>query len=120
LRDFEGKADTRQAWWRRPRAGTGRALKVRSYAGVDRLIGLLGLGHLRPNVPQLPEFRYLGHLARNLARPVFRGRLRPVANALSTRLGLSPAFRPNTNEQNHLATHRDAVLQPASRSDMPE
>jgi hypothetical protein len=37
------------------------------YSTVDRLMIKLGLNDLRPNVPPLPEFRYLWHLARRLA-----------------------------------------------------
>ena len=90
LRAPRAEADTLHAWPRRAGASGGRPWKTRAYAGFDRLMALLGLGHLKPNVPPMREFRYLGHLARNLGRPLFKGRLRPLSTALSARLARAP------------------------------
>ncbi|MEP9373356.1 glycosyltransferase [Mesorhizobium sp. KR1-2] len=57
--------------------------RLRFYAGVDRLMISLRLDGLRPNVPPLPEFRYLWHLARGMVPPSQRRRLRRVQLLLS-------------------------------------
>ncbi|MFC3205721.1 glycosyltransferase family protein [Aquamicrobium soli] len=102
----QGEAVSRPA--RRPTGhGLAKSLKARSCAGTDKLVVLLGLGRRRPNVPPMPEFRYWGHLARNLARPIFKRRgLLPVAAALSKRLGRARVFVTSTNGS-------------ASRTDVP-
>lgn len=76
---------------RRPVIVAGKSWKIRSYAGLDKLMVLSGLGRLKPNVPPMPEFRYLDYLARNLARPLLRGRVRLLAKAAVARL--HPASR---------------------------
>lgn len=63
---------------------TRMTMRVGFYSLVDRLTVMLGLGPLRPNVPPMPEFRYLGRLARNIARALLKGRLAPIRRALST------------------------------------
>jgi tetratricopeptide (TPR) repeat protein len=57
--------------------------RQRLYSGVDQLIIVLRLNHLRPNVPPLPEFRYFWHLARGLVPRSQRIPLRRIRTALS-------------------------------------
>lgn len=74
--------------------GTGRSVtsvrrrldvgwRLRLYAGIDGLMVKLRLNDLRPNVPPLPEFRYLWHLARGLVPHSKRSSLRRIRMALS-------------------------------------
>ncbi|PDS75097.1 glycosyltransferase [Rhizobium sp. L43] len=57
--------------------------RLRLYSGVDGLMVKLRLNNLRPNVPPLPEFRYLRHLVRALVPKSQRGALRRIRTALS-------------------------------------
>jgi len=57
--------------------------RLRSYSGVDRLMIRLRLDDLRPNVPPLPEFRYLWHLARRLVPQAKKDSVRRIRMALS-------------------------------------
>ncbi|SCB60624.1 Glycosyl transferases group 1 [Rhizobium aethiopicum] len=57
--------------------------RLRLYSAIDGLMVKLRLNGLRPNVPPLPEFRYLWHLARGLVPLSQRGRLRRIRMALS-------------------------------------
>lgn len=57
--------------------------RMRIYAVLDRLIIKLRLNGLRPNVPPLPEFRYLWHLSRRLLPRAPRRRLRRIRMALT-------------------------------------
>jgi hypothetical protein len=60
--------------------------RLRFYSGVDLLMIKLHLNGLRPNVPPLPEFRYVWLLARGLVPPSQRSLLRRVRMALSRAL----------------------------------
>lgn len=59
------------------------SLRLRFYSGIDGLMIKLRLNSLRPNVPPLPEFQYLRHLARGLVPPSKRGPLRRIRMALT-------------------------------------
>ncbi|MFS8148254.1 glycosyltransferase [Rhizobium sp. BR 249] len=59
------------------------SLRLRFYSGIDGLMIKLRLNSLRPNVPPLPEFQYLRHLARGLVPPSQRGPLRRIRMALT-------------------------------------
>jgi hypothetical protein len=60
------------------------------YAGVGRLaVGLLAKDGV-PNVPAMPEFRYLRHLARSLVPPARRKRLRKIRDAALALSGRVP------------------------------
>jgi len=94
--------------------------KTRSYAGVDRLMILFHLGHLRPNVPALPEFRYFRHLGKGAARSILKGRLRPLGRALSARLKQAAASAFGRSGQARRPARQDnAALRPAPHTDMP-
>ncbi|ANL69242.1 glycosyltransferase/tetratricopeptide repeat domain-containing protein (plasmid) [Rhizobium phaseoli] len=58
-------------------------LRLRLYSGIDGLMVKLRLNGMRPNVPPLPEFRYLWHLARGLIPQSQRGSFRRIQMALS-------------------------------------
>lgn len=58
-------------------------LRLRFYSGVDGLMIKLRLNGLRPNVPPLPEFQYLWHLARGLVPHSQRSPLRRIRMAFS-------------------------------------
>ncbi len=57
--------------------------RLRLYSGVDGLMLKLRLNGLRPNVPPLPEFQYLWHLARGLVPHSQKSPLRKIRMALS-------------------------------------
>ncbi|RWX19107.1 glycosyltransferase family 1 protein [Rhizobium hidalgonense] len=57
--------------------------RLRFYLGIDSLMTKLRLNSIRPNVPPLPEFRYLRHLARGLVPRSQRGAFRRIRMALS-------------------------------------
>ena len=57
--------------------------RPRLYSGVDGLMIKLRLNGLRPNVPPLPEFQYLWHLARGLVPHSHRSSLRRIKMAFS-------------------------------------
>jgi hypothetical protein len=83
LRNPTPCADLLRSSPRRAKSRARETWKARSLVAMDRLAILLRLEPLRPNVPPIPEFRYGGHLARGIARSLFKGRLRPVGRALS-------------------------------------
>ncbi|MBB3916738.1 glycosyltransferase [Rhizobium fabae] len=56
---------------------------LRFFLGIDGLMIKLRLNSLRPNVPPLPEFRYVRYLARGLVPRSQRTRLRKIRMALS-------------------------------------
>jgi tetratricopeptide (TPR) repeat protein len=58
-------------------------LRARFYLGIDGLLSKMRLNSLRPNVPPLPEFEYLRHLARGLVPRSQRGQLRRIRMVLS-------------------------------------
>ncbi|MBX4895200.1 glycosyltransferase family protein [Rhizobium bangladeshense] len=66
-----------------PRFTPDAGWRLRAYSGIDGLMIKLRLNGLRPNVPPLPEFRYLWHLARGLVPRSQRGPLRRIRMALS-------------------------------------
>ena len=57
--------------------------RLRFYSAVDGLMIKPPLSGLRPNVPPLPEFQYLWHLARGLIPRSQRGALRRIRMAFS-------------------------------------
>ncbi|ANM13344.1 MULTISPECIES: glycosyltransferase [unclassified Rhizobium] len=57
--------------------------RARFYLGIDALLIKMRLNKLRPNVPPLPEFEYLGRLARGLVPRSQRGKLRRIRMVLS-------------------------------------
>jgi hypothetical protein len=57
--------------------------RLRLYSVLDVLMVKLRLNGLRPNVPPLPEFRYLWHLARRLVPRSRRNPLRRIRMAFS-------------------------------------
>ncbi|MBX5240880.1 glycosyltransferase [Rhizobium sp. NLR22b] len=66
-----------------PQFKPGAGWRLRLYSCIDGLMIKLRLNGLRPNVPPLPEFRYLWHLARGLIPHSQKARLRRIRTALS-------------------------------------
>lgn len=63
---------------------------TRIFLTADRLLSLLNLDRLRPNIPPLPEFRYFWHLARRAVPARLRGWLRRIRSAAA---GSTSGFR---------------------------
>lgn len=77
----------------RARAATGGSarpgLRARLYGGLDAALAATRLGGIRPNVPPMPEFRYLGRLTRAVARQILPNRALALLKRLRGTVTLS-------------------------------
>lgn len=91
------------------------------YASSDRLIVALGLVRLRPNVPPMPEFRYLSCLARLVGREILGERLGSARTAISdVQRHIQKMRRGGRRLERRVSAHRVAAASRPVRPGSPQ